>query len=598
MTELHSASVDLTGLLTVLGENLYSTPDVALRELVQNAHDSCNRRRIEHGPFEPRIDLVAKSGKLTVTDNGSGLTHEEIINYLATVGAGYTRLLKEAGKNDDLIGQFGLGFLSAYVVADKVEVVTTSYKTPDETWRFVSRDGQRYSLDRTHEPGPIGTKVILSVASESESLTDPVEIEALARRFCCLLPIPVHAPQQVNAELPPWREQGLNPVRLRKRCLEFAGMFDPLFDPLCAFPVESTESISMAGVIWLQDGSSYASSDMRHVSLFVRGMLISDDARELLPRWAGFAGAVVECDGLVPTASREAIKENEAFEHVKSQVREALISGLEAVASSEPETWRSIRRRHNESLLGACLADDRLFESMHSRLLVPTSEGDLSIAEIGRRTDGRIIMATGDESGYEQVIHRALQIPVVNGTRFGAAPFVRRCADHLGLPLVILGTRDGNSSLFERVDSTNYEGLRVLFGDDETTVVAARFEPESLPVVVVPDRDALLKRAIEDDDADRRIAGGILSLARQHTSKIDGETIATLYINVNSPIIIRLLESSKEVQADAVDILKSIAELTSRSDAVDLDRNLGSALERFGTALERLIRKGDDQLTE
>ena len=111
MSELHSASVDLAGLLTVLGENLYSTPDVALRELVQNAHDSCNRRRIEQGPFEPRIDLATNNGKLTVSDNGSGLTHQEIIDYLATVGAGYTRLLKNAGKSEDLIGQFGLGFL-------------------------------------------------------------------------------------------------------------------------------------------------------------------------------------------------------------------------------------------------------------------------------------------------------------------------------------------------------------------------------------------------------------------------------------------------------------------------------------------------------
>lgn len=591
MTELHSASVDLTGLLTVLGENLYSTPDVALRELVQNAHDSCNRRRIEQGPFEARIDLAAKAGKMTVSDNGSGLTHQEIIDYLATVGAGYTRLLKNAGKSEELIGQFGLGFLSAYVVADKVEVITTSYQTPDETWRFVSRDGQRYSLERTRETGPVGTKVILTLSSESNNLADPDEVASLARRYCCLLPIPVYAPEQVNAEPPPWRQSGLSEVRLRKRRLEFASLFDPVFDPLCAFPVESAEDISMSGVIWLQDGSSYASSDMRHVSLFVRGMLISDDARDLLPRWAGFAGAIVECDGLVPTANRETIKENDVYLQVKSQVREALIAGLENIARSEPETWRSVRRRHNESLLGACLADDRLFEAMHDRLRVPTSEGDLSIGEIRRRTDGRMIMATGDESGYEQIIYRALQIPVVNGTRFGAAPFVRRCADHLGLPPVIIGTREGDSSLFERVEAEQYESFQSLFGDDETAVVAARYEPESLPVVVVPNREALLKRALDDDDADRRIAGGILGLARQHTNKIDGSSIATMYINVSSPIVMRLLEAEPDVRQYAADILRSIAELTSRSDASELERNLGSALERFGVALERLIAK-------
>jgi molecular chaperone HtpG len=277
---------------------------------------------------------------------------------------------------------------------------------------------------------------------------------------------------------------------------------------------------------------------------------------------------------------------------VKSQVCEALIAGLENIARSEPETWRSIRRRHNESLLGACLADDRLFDAMHNRLLVPTSEGDLSIAEISRRTDGRVIMATGDESGYEQVIHRALQIPVVNGTRFGAAPFVRRCADHLGLPLVIIGTREGDSSLFERVETEEYEILRSLFSDHETAVVAARYEPASLPVVLVPNREVLLKRALEDDNADLRIAGGILGLARQHTKKIDGSSIATMYINVSSPIIARLLDAESTVQQDLTDILKSIAVLTSRSDASQLNSDLGTALERFGSALERLIQRG------
>ena len=589
MPELRSASVDLTGLLTVLGENLYSTPDVALRELVQNAHDSCNRRRIEDGDFDARIELIAKNGKLTVTDNGSGLTHQEIIDYLATVGAGYTRLLKSAGENPELIGQFGLGFLSAYVVADKVEVLTTSYQSPDESWRFVSKDGQRYSLERMQKPVPVGTTVILSVTGEAQNLADPVEVAALASRYCCLLPIPVHAPEPINAEPPPWRQKDLSDVRLRKRRMEFASLFDPVFEPLCTFGIESTDKLSMAGVIWLQDGSSYASSDMRQVSLFVRGMLVSDDARELLPRWAGFAGAVVECDGLVPTASREKIKENDAFNEVKSAVHEALINGLAAIASDEPETWRSVRRRHNESLLGACLADERLFEAMHERLLVPTSEGDLSIKEIERRTGGRLIMSTGDESGYEQVIHRALQIPVVNGTRFGAAPFVRRCADRMGLPLLIIGTREGDSSLFDRADSKEFDALEALFGDDDTAVVAARFEPASLPVVVVPDREALLKRALEDDDADRRIAGGILGLARQHTSKVDGSTIATMYVNVNSPIITRLLDVEPAVQEDAAAILKSIAELTSRSNAGETGRNLGAALERLSASLERLM---------
>lgn len=109
---LQKTKVDFAGLMRVLGEALYSTPHVAIRELVQNAYDSCTRRALEAADrFEPAIAVTVAPGVLTITDNGAGLTAEEIHSYLATVGAGYTRALREQGAKG-LIGYFGLGFLS------------------------------------------------------------------------------------------------------------------------------------------------------------------------------------------------------------------------------------------------------------------------------------------------------------------------------------------------------------------------------------------------------------------------------------------------------------------------------------------------------
>jgi molecular chaperone HtpG len=124
VTTLHKTRVDLEGLMKVLGDHLYSTPMVAVRELVQNAHDSCERRRIEAGEdFEARIVVRAdpSAKTLTIEDTGAGLTDDEIREYLATVGAGYTRTLRQREQVGDtansLIGYFGLGFLSAFVVS-------------------------------------------------------------------------------------------------------------------------------------------------------------------------------------------------------------------------------------------------------------------------------------------------------------------------------------------------------------------------------------------------------------------------------------------------------------------------------------------------
>src|SRR4051794_7125607 len=119
--------------MTVLGGHLYSTPAVAVRELVQNAHDSITRRRIEDAAYDGgRIDVVGEGTTLIVRDDGAGMTRDEIDSYLATVGVGYTRTLRERDQSDALIGQFGLGFLSAFIIGDATILRPPSSPPPDE----------------------------------------------------------------------------------------------------------------------------------------------------------------------------------------------------------------------------------------------------------------------------------------------------------------------------------------------------------------------------------------------------------------------------------------------------------------------------------
>src|SRR5438093_525470 len=136
MTERQRFNLHLPGLLKVLAEHLYSSKKVGVRELIQNSHDSCVRRRIEGAEedYKPRIHLEIDGNKrmLRISDNGHGLTADEITNYLATIGRGYTRELRErlslesAAEAGELIGQFGLGFLSAFLLASEVTLLTRS----------------------------------------------------------------------------------------------------------------------------------------------------------------------------------------------------------------------------------------------------------------------------------------------------------------------------------------------------------------------------------------------------------------------------------------------------------------------------------------
>ncbi len=192
--EVRATQVDLSGLMTVLGEHLYSTPTVALRELVQNAHDSCERRRLEDHDDPsagPRVIVVADPGErtLSIEDSGAGLTADEVERYLATVGAGYTRTLRERDPDDGLIGYFGLGFLSAFVVGDRVDVWTCSYQDPELGWRYARKIGEPYTLESAPSR-PVGTRVTLSLGDRFADLANPLAIRRLLTRYASLLRYP------------------------------------------------------------------------------------------------------------------------------------------------------------------------------------------------------------------------------------------------------------------------------------------------------------------------------------------------------------------------------------------------------------------------
>ena len=578
--------------MTVLGEHLYSTPIVAIRELVQNAHDSCVRRRIEeNAEFAARIVVRgdSRNGILSVEDTGAGLTHDEIVQYLATVGAGYTRKLRETTKSDDLIGLFGLGFLSAFVVSDRISVLTTSYQEPDRGWHYQSKNGERYTL----EPAPkriVGSVVELHLKEKFHSLADPEVLRTLLARYCALLPIAVFAGDDsaaVNAEPPPWRQTEQHPVRARKARLEFAARFERRFSPICTFDVTDPE---LRGLLWVQDGATFGTSDNRNLSVFVRGMLLDDDARELLPPWAGFVGGVLESQRLTPTASREDLQRDENWTHASRALSDALIKGLESIAKREPESWRRVLLRHNEALLGAAVCDDRLFELLADELTVPTSEGDLAVRTILRRSEQKAYVSLSTRGGFEEMLFRALKVPIAVGTRYAVLPFVERYLERRGGALVQLGTHAGNQQVFREatIDEPTRALLERSLARPGQRLVAARFAPKELPLVLVPDREVELKKRLESDEADKRISTAALGLARLYTKKVDDSVVADLYVNLDSPAITALIAAGDAGETGAK-LLRALAALMSGGGENAASVDLAATLSEYTAAVCSLL---------
>ncbi|ABC28451.1 Molecular chaperone, HSP90 family [Hahella chejuensis KCTC 2396] len=598
-SELHQTQVDLDGLLEVLGRNLYSTPAVAIRELIQNAHDACVRSRLEtgrDGDFSIRIQADSHRNQIVITDNGSGLTYEEVLKYLATIGSGYTRVLRDSSHNEDMVGYFGLGFLSAYVVAEKVEVWTTSYQTPEQTWYFSTAGGKKFAISAT-APAQVGTTVKLHLREEFYHLAESDLLQGLIERYCCLLRVPIFLNNddvQVNNLVAPWRlDAATSELQRKKRRLEFAAIFEGAFEPLCAIPIPENNPWSLKGLLWVQDRGGYATSDYRNISVFVRSMFITGECRELLPLWAGFAGGVVESVALSPTASREDIQKNERFYEIRDFLAETLIEGLRTIAANESSVWRRILSRHNQTLLGAALSDDRLFEVMQNDLKIPTTIGDVTLPAYLKQSGGVIYIRNEDKNSQEELLFRAQMKPLVSGYLYAASGFCQKYAHWNHLKAHILGSGDGETKLFteETVDKAIHDKLAALLLRKNEALSCARFEPAHVPLLVIHDQDVALKKRIERDEADKRIGSAALSLARLHTQAISAEIERRLYVNLNSPLIAAMIDGTQEAAGHlAVAVRAYMESLTHQVD--DSDSNFSDELKRFSDAL-LAITKGE-----
>lgn len=608
---ISKTQVDLDGLLSVLSENLYSSPAIVIRELIQNAQDACVRHQLEAGnhssPYNIRILCNSQDHTITIIDNGSGLTASEIKDYLATIGSGYTRRLRQATQTQDMVGFFGLGFLSAYVVADKVEFETTSYQDHAKTWLFSSVKGKSFSISEVAQAGnkSSGSAVTLHLKKEFLGLSDPQWLTTLIEKYCCLLSLPIFINQsqiQVNKLIAPWESEvapdEISQSNHSKRVesnLAFARAFESDYEPLWSFELPMNQ-YKVKGLIWIQDGTSYTSSDNRNASIFVRRMFITNEHKDILPNWAGFFGAVIESAHFQPTASRETLQKDEYYQNVQTFLKEQIVLKLRQLVLQESRLWQKIVDRHGQGFLGAALSDTRLFDVMKKLLKVPTTRGDMTILQVLKQSNNCIYLSNEEQYSYQEVLFNARMIPVVKGFLFGAAQFSRLYAQSESITLFELGENIDDKRIFPEVDVTHDVQLRLtnLLAKDDEKVLFTRFVPDFLPLVCMIDQQAKLKQSIESEKKNSQIGAAALSLARLHTKKIENVKIKKLYINMDNKLIDLLLSIDETKQTSLASLLRSYMDSTAQNQLKpkDDDNNFAQAMESFNQSILDLI-KGD-----
>ncbi|MBD3671903.1 MAG: ATP-binding protein [Planctomycetaceae bacterium] len=580
---------------------------MGIRELLQNAHDSCSRRQIESKDesYTPRVDVRIGDAKiLEIEDNGSGLTEEEITEYLTTIGSGYTRTLREMGALDrdseveKLIGQFGLGFLSAFLVAEYVEMETLSSQTGARPIHWESSGDGAYAMDEGSKSSP-GTRIRLKCRSSMEHLLELDSLARLVHRYCDLLPHPIFIqdnPAPANRTEAPWES-----VDFKRNMLEFLEAHE-IPEPLWMIPLQDWRlefngeslTVPLRGCVFIPQRSIASLQEFGTTNVYIRGMFICENQKTLLPRWARFVRAFVSSSMLQPTASRESLHEDDNFELVSLALEKQLLAALDDLSLNQRELWSKIIRSHTDLIIGWATSDDRFFTRLVNRIELDTSHGRQTIFECLTAESAVHYRTNKIMSPIEQILSESLRHPVIDGSWFGVLPLLRRFHE-LNPNVRLIDCDNIVESSVRRTDGKHFEKLLGDFNrlDVPQRFVTAEFDPADLAIVFSRPKNADVisdaKAAIDNKELIPGIADLIPSWVRQQEQTVD-DLEGTFFINTRSPVIQRLNRLAGERELDLLP-LQLLADATQLLCVKRLSANEGKqTLRRFNQAVGQLLR--------
>jgi molecular chaperone HtpG len=607
MSDRQRFNLHLPGLLKVLAEHLYTSKKVGVRELVQNAHDSCTRRKIEGGDdrYRPRIDVSLDEERrvVTIADNGNGLTEEEITTYLATIGRGYTRELRERltftspAEAAELIGQFGLGFLSAFLLASEVTLTTRSVQG-GPALRWHSSGDEHYDL-RPGQRDEVGTTVELKIKPAASFILSEQALAEAVRIYADFLPVPIYVngdAEPINLTAPPWEDEDPAQAVADYISRVFHGM-----KPLCVIPLHDARvsighdsiTVPLQGFLFVPPGSVASVREYGDLNIYIRRMFICERERDLLPPWARFVRGVVECPLLQPTASREGIHQDENFELVRQALEAQLGRGLQRLAREDPPSWRKVVRGHSDVIIGWAVSNADFFEKVEDIVTFRTTRGPLSLPEYLGQSGGSLYYVTRElGSLQEQLLAEARDVPAIDASWFSVTPFLERYAQrHPDVSLVQL---DGESrQLLRPASEEAFAPLLDYLKGVGVRAKVASFRPAEAPALVLYPQGAELAREAEASLQAGDLPGPLAGLVHDYIEGRFGdrdELAGTLYLNAANPFVRRLAEEkpSEAVLGPVLGLIHQVARLfagrmLSASDAV-------GAFAEVTRSLEGLVR--------
>ena len=412
---------EVSQLLQLIIHSLYSHPEIFLRELVSNSSDALDKLRhltltddaYKSLPFNPRIDLELDEEKktLTISDTGIGMNEEDLTSNLGTIARSGTKnflsqLSGDAKKDSNLIGQFGVGFYSVFMVADKVEVVSRK-AGEDRAWRWVSDGKSGFDIEPAERP-VAGTTVVIHFNEEGKQYANSWRLQEIVKKYSNHIAFPifltydksewneaekksnkVRTTEQVNAASALWRrpKSELTDEDYKELYKSVSGGWD---DPLFWFHTKAEGSLEYTTLFYIP---AKAPLDLYHaeykvgVKLYVKRVFIMDDAKELLPQYLRFVRGIIDSEDLPLNVSREILQQNKVLTSIRTASVKKILSELKNVATNQPEKYLEFITEYNRPLKEGIYGDFANREALLDLVRFKSTkvEGLTSLADVKSR---------------------------------------------------------------------------------------------------------------------------------------------------------------------------------------------------------------------
>ncbi len=396
--EKHEFSAEISKVLKLMIHSLYTNKDIFLRELISNASDACDKLRYQAlsndkllgKDAELKIAISASEGErtLTIRDNGIGMNRDDLVNNLGTIAKSGTgefmeALTGDAAKDTSLIGQFGVGFYAAYMVADKVTV--RSLKAGEkEAWAWESEGEGEFTLEPVNDEFTRGTEITLHLRADAEEYADKHRISHIAQTYSDHISFPIEfmdeegESNQLNEAAALWTRatKDIDDEQYKEFYNHVAHQPD---EPWATLHNKIEGNLSYTNLLFIpsmQPFDLFNQERRRRVKLYVKRVFITDENVEIVPAYLRFLRGVVDSEDLPLNISRETLQDNPMLQKIQDSITKKVLTTLKKKSEKEPEEYTKFWDNFGAVLKEGLCEQNQMKERILETCMFDMSEGE------------------------------------------------------------------------------------------------------------------------------------------------------------------------------------------------------------------------------